>query len=163
MLVLPALISLLATTSGELPDDSASIAITVAQANVFDGFDDRFRYGIEYRFAPLSKFELIPVAGITTAANGASFVYGDLRRTFPVSDGLSIQGSFGLGRYDPGDIIDLGHLLEFRTGAMIVYHMSNDYDLELALYHFSNGGIGHTNPGTEALVLSISIPVGNPR
>lgn len=143
------------------PSEQPALAITVAQANILDDFKDPWRYGIEYRFHSLTQFDLVPVAGIMSAANGAKFVYGDLRRTFRISNNWSVRGSFGVGRYDPDDIIDLGHLLEFRSGLMIACHLPADFDVELAVYHFSNGGIGHTNPGTEAIVLSVSMPLGN--
>lgn len=138
----------------------AGWTFTLAQTSVLDDADDPLRYGIEYRFRGMGKWQLQPLLGITTAANGASFVYADLRRDFRLNATWSLTASFGLGRYDPDDIPDLGHKLEFRTGAAIAWHSPSNYRLELGLFHFSNGGISHRNPGTEALVLAFGIPAG---
>jgi len=139
--------------------NDSQLALTVSQTSLLDDPHDPVHYGVEYHFGTLSTWKLRPVIGITTAGHSASFVYADLRRDFRFARDWSVTPSFGLGRFDPDDVLDLGTLLEFRTGVAVAYHFPAQYRLELGLYHFSNGGIAAKNPGTEALVLSFGIPL----
>src|SRR5690606_20766094 len=101
-------------------------------------------------FRPMGSWKIFPVAGITTAANGATFVYLDGRREFLLTRDGYFTFSFGAGRFDPGDVLDLGHMLEFRTGLILGHRVQDEWRLELGVFHFSNGGLSHRNPGTEA-------------
>jgi len=67
--------------------------------------------------------------------------------------------SFGLGIFKDGNDINLGNDLEFRSGLEIAYQFQNNYRAGIAIFHLSNGGISSQNPGTEALVFSVCIPV----
>jgi len=65
---------------------------------------------------------------------------------------------FGAGVFDDSADIELGNTLEFRSGIELAYQFRNKVRMGVALFHLSNGGIGGDNPGTEALVFSVSIP-----
>ena len=53
---------------------------------------------------------------------------------------------------------ELGGTLEFRTGAELAWRFDDYSRLGLALHHISNASIYDSNPGTEMLVLTYSVP-----
>lgn len=151
---------LLMTASDEFePRHHGEAAATVARAGVADGMEDPARYGFEYRFRAFGEWRIYPAMGVMSAGDGASFVYVDLRHDYALSDDWFLGVSFGAGRFDPHDVLDLGHLLEFRSGVSVSRLVADRFRVELGIYHFSNGGLGRRNPGTEALVLSLGIPL----
>ena len=58
-------------------------------------------------------------------------------------------------------MMNLGNNLEFRSGVELAYQFKDKMRAGVAIFHLSNGGISSQNPGTEALVFSICIPVLN--
>lgn len=133
--------------------------LTVGQAGIFDSGDPPLRYGIEYRGRSFSRWRLIPAVGAAIADNGASFVYTDLRHDFWLDDRWVVIPSFGVGAFDDGENLDLGHTIEFRSGLEVAYRFHGEYRVGVALFHLSNGGISDQNPGTEGLVASLCIPL----
>ncbi len=67
--------------------------------------------------------------------------------------------SLGLGSFDDGEDVKLGHDLEFRSGIKITYQFKNDWRVGIGLFHLSNGGLGDRNPGTEPVFVGVSIPL----
>lgn len=134
--------------------------ITVGAVGIADRLERPTRLGVEYRFRPMERYRLIPAIGVVAATNGAHFVYADLRYDWWLSDRWLLIPSFGAGLFDDGDGLDLGQTLEFRSGLELARRFHRDYRLGVAIFHLSNGGLAERNPGTEALVLSLSIPVG---
>lgn len=138
------------------------VNLTAGQVGVFDDVDQPGRYGIEYRFKTLASpfgFNIIPAIGAAISDNDAKFYYVDFKHDFYLSDHWLLIPSFALGLFEDSDEIDLGDDLEFRSGFELSYQFQNKYRAGLALYHLSNGGISSSNPGTEVLILSLSIPV----
>lgn len=133
--------------------------ITAGQVGVFDNIDDPYRVGLEYRFRPFGSWQLIPAIGAAVAQNDAFFVYADLRHDFWLGDRWVVIPSFGLGLFNDGDQVELGQTLEFRSGVELAYRFHEQWRVGLALFHLSNGGLSDENPGTEALVLSLCIPL----
>ena len=64
-----------------------------------------------------------------------------------------------MGLFDDSEEIQLGNELEFRSGIEIAYQFRNKIRAGIAIFHLSNGGISSENPGTEALVISVCIPI----
>ncbi|MCK5395070.1 MAG: acyloxyacyl hydrolase [Gammaproteobacteria bacterium] len=136
--------------------------ITAGQIGILDDLDGPQRYGLEYRFKSFSGpggFRLIPAVGAARSNNGANFVYSDLRHDFYLNRRWILIPSFGIGIFNDSDEINLGNDLEFRSGVEIAYQFKNKIRAGVAIFHLSNGGISSQNPGTEALVFSICIPV----
>jgi len=65
--------------------------------------------------------------------------------------------NFGIGAFSKGNGKDLGHVVEFRSTLEISYQLKNKNRIGLSMGHFSNAGIGDTNPGTEILSLSYQV------
>lgn len=134
-------------------------SVSAGKLGVFDDIGDPFELGIAYRFRPVGKWSLLPAVGATVHDNGAYFVYSELRREFWLGGSWLLVPSFGLGFFEDGKKLDLGHTVEFRSGLEVGHRLENGWRVGVALFHLSNGGIGDRNPGTEALVFSISIPL----
>jgi len=136
--------------------------ITVGQVGILDNLDGPQRYGLEYRFKSFAGpygFRLIPAIGAAGARNGARFFYSDLRHDFYLNRHWLVIPSFGIGVFKDGNDLHLGDTAEFRSGLEFAYRFNKGYRAGLAIFHLSNGGISSTNPGTEALVFSFSIPI----
>jgi len=150
-------------TAGEY-QEYEMINITAGQVGILDDLDGLQRYGLEYRFKSFSgpwNFRLIPAVGAAFSNNGAGFVYTDLRHDFYLSRRWILIPSFGVGIFNDSSEIELGNNLEFRSGIELAYQFRNKVRAGIALFHLSNGGISSENPGTEALVVSICIPIMN--
>lgn len=134
-------------------------SVSAGKLGAFDDIGDPFELGVAYRFRPVSKWSLLPAVGATVHDNGAYFVYSEIRREFWMGGTWLLVPSFGVGLFEEGTNLDLGHTVEFRSGLEVGRLLENGWRVGVALFHLSNGGIGDRNPGTEALVFSISIPV----
>lgn len=146
----------------DVPEEYEMINITAGQVGILDDQDGSQRYGLEYRFTSFSGpwgFRLIPAIGAAAASNGARFFYADLRHDFYLNDNWLLIPSFGAGLFNDSEGIELGSDLEFRSGLELAYQFQNKMRAGIAIFHLSNGGISSQNPGTEALVFSVCIPV----
>lgn len=155
--------SLALTAAGASRPAPPMLNLTAGAVGVADSLQEPTRFGLEYRFRDRTRFRLIPAIGIAGAVNGARFIYADLRYDWWITDRLAVIPSFGPGIFDDGRGLELGQELEFRSGLELAYRFHREYRLGLALFHLSNGGLADENPGTEALVASLCIPLGRPR
>jgi len=69
------------------------------------------------------------------------------------------QLSFLPGVHVQGTGPDLGHPIEFRSGAEIGWQARNGVRVGLSYDHRSNGDISNLNPGLETLQLRVQIPL----
>ncbi|HKK56010.1 acyloxyacyl hydrolase [Marinobacter sp.] len=134
--------------------------ITVGQVGVDKNLNEPWRFGMEYRFSPLTRFRLVPSTGVAVGENDASFIYTELRRDFRLTGDWLLTPSFGLGLFNNRPDLDLGKPVEFRSGLEISRQFGGGYRLGAAIFHLSNGGLADKNPGTEAVVVSFSVPLG---
>ena len=139
---------------------TAMLNITAGQVGVLDNDLNSQRYGLEYRFKPFSKYKIVPSVGFAYSNNDDYFIYTDVRHDFWLNNRWVVSPSFGFGSFSDGEKIELGSDFEFRSGVEVAYRFNNNHRLGLAIYHLSNAGFSDKNPGTEALVLSYSIPIG---
>ncbi len=79
--------------------------------------------------------------------------------TRPSGAGAYAQLHFMPGLYAQGTGPDLGHDIEFRSGAEIGYQAKNGVRVGLSFDHRSNGDISSLNPGLETLQLRVSVPL----
>jgi hypothetical protein len=96
---------------------------------------------------------LFPVAGVMAAADGSLFTYAGGRIDYPLGSRLDFSPSIAAGLYYRGEGKILGGALEFKSGIELTCRLSGARRLGAALYHLSNGGLYHSNPGTESLLL----------
>ena len=91
--------------------------------------------------------------------NNMTFLGAGLLMDVQLGDNWIIQPSFApvWWRGKTRDL-DLGYDLEFRTRLEFAYRFPDKSRLGLAVSHSSNGGLGDTNPGTESIMLTVSVP-----
>jgi lipid A 3-O-deacylase len=127
---------------------------------------DEYETGWELHFAPRRFWplpdwapDLMPVLGAMATSQGTLYGYGGFRAEFPWGKRWMGIAGFAGGVYyrGPGGGKDLGSALEFRTNLELAYRLPGEARLGLCLYHLSNGGIYHLNPGSESLVLTYSV------
>ena len=66
--------------------------------------------------------------------------------------------SFGVGYYDDGSGMKLGHVIQFRTTFELSLLLKNNNRIGFSLGHISNGNLGDKNPGVEIFSLSYQVP-----
>ena len=117
-------------------------------------------YGLEYRFRAENRWHIVPAIGGTLVRDDANFFYGDLRCELWLDEHWSISPRFGLGVFQESALLDLGAPLEFRSGLELEHRLENGLRFSLGFFHISNASLADFNPGTEALFLSFSVPIG---
>ena len=72
---------------------------------------------------------------------------------------LFLAPSFAAGLYSAGNGPDLGHTLEFRSGATLGMRSYGGTRIGISFHHVSNGDLGRRNPGAETLGLTMTVPL----
>ena len=134
------------------------INFNVGEVEILDS-ETNPRYGMEYRHSPIGCWNLLPSAGFAFSENDASYLYVGLRRDFLLKPNWLLTGSFDAGAFEDGEGLALGHTVEFRSGIEIAFEMKTGSRLGLGFFHLSNGSISDENPGTEALVFAVMLPL----
>ncbi|HQU68010.1 MAG TPA: acyloxyacyl hydrolase [Albidovulum sp.] len=107
---------------------------------------------VEYHFAPRWKLgggDLYLAMAAMTNDPGDYFIGAGVGAEFPLGDkGWFLQGSIMPGYYDASSAgNDLGSDFEFRSSLALGYRMQSGWALSAAASHFSNAGLGDSNPG----------------
>lgn len=113
---------------------------------------------LEYRWQTPLFWKISPFVGIMGTTDSAAYGYGGLGADFKIGNNWILNPNFAIGAYHNGNGKDLGHGLEFRSGAELAYKFQNDSRLGIAFHHISNASLGDENPGTESVVLTYGIP-----
>jgi hypothetical protein len=131
-----------------------------------------YEMGWELRFAP-RRFRLFPRwlpaatpdAGFLASSRGIHYAYAGFRFEIPLGRRWMISPGTAAGLYDfgRGRGKRLGSPLQFRTGLELAYRLRTGDRIGLCLYHLSNAGLAHGNPGTESLVLTWTAALRPPR
>ncbi|MBU0725015.1 MAG: acyloxyacyl hydrolase [Alphaproteobacteria bacterium] len=139
-------------------EEPAFLALSAGAYDVNDDFTaGEFR--AEYRFSEASKLWIFtPFIGVMATTDEAVYGYVGLGVDIPLGQRVVLIPSAAVGAYHDGDGKDLGHTVEFRTGLELAYRFDNRSRLGLAVHHISNAGLGDSNPGTESVVLTYSMP-----
>ena len=77
----------------------------------------------------------------------------------PVSRRLFFCPTTSVGYLENGNGKWLGHEVQFRSGFELAYMFDDGQRLGLHLNHISNAGLGWSNRGAEAILLTYSVPV----
>ncbi|WP_162300035.1 acyloxyacyl hydrolase [Kineobactrum sediminis] len=141
------------------PEPGRMLNLSVGQLGIDRRLNNRGLYGAELRLQPIDWYQLVPSIGLAASETDAGFVYVDVKKDFFLSPHWYVTPAFGVGIFNETREFRLGHSLEFRSGMEAGYRFDNHYRLGLAVFHLSNGGLSEENPGTEIVVLSLSIPL----
>lgn len=162
IIVFLALSFVLTEASAAENNDNSPVHLLVLSAGnigIMDDLEEPSIAGIDYRMLPFSKWYLIPAIGFVYKDGGAKYAYIGISYDYWLSDNWVLVPSYGVGLYHKDKEVDLGGELEFRTGLEISHRFDNDYRLGLTIFHLSNGKIYGRNPGTEALEVTLSLPL----
>lgn len=117
-------------------------------------------FGIQWRGSEkLWIFQ--PIVGAMGTTDISGNVYAGISLDIFFGNRLVVRPSFAPGLYAKGSKgHDLGHTIEFRSGAEIAYRFDDRSRLGLEIYHLSNAHLNKThNPGEESIILTYSIPL----
>ncbi|MCX7553590.1 acyloxyacyl hydrolase [Marinicella sp. S1101] len=127
---------------------------SAGQINVFreNQFKNNF-YGLEVRFTPITQWSLTPSLGYQWSDSGISYFYSGLSYDIDLSDRWTFDVHSGVGLYDDGQFLNLGHTVQFRSGIEFDYQLTPKQKLGIVINHFSNSRLSAVNPGTESVSL----------
>ena len=156
------LLGLLALVSVRLDARAAEPSFLTLGVGVYDMFDDQTtaEFRLEYVFSEENKLWFFtPFVGLTATAEGGTYGYGGIGIDIFLGKRFVVTPNFAAGIYGNGDGKDLGHAIEFRSGANFAYRFDDYSRLGFAFHHISNAGLDERNPGEETLMLTYSIPL----
>lgn len=104
-----------------------------------------------------SARRLQPMVGGMITSDEAAYLYGGISMEVGRRQ-MVLRPSFAAGLYRQGRGKDLGGVLEFRSGLELDWVGRTGVQVGLELYHLSNAGLGHANPGQETLALTLGLP-----
>ena len=114
--------------------------------------------GSEYRFGDV-LWILSPLVGVMGTGQGAFYGYFGFGFDINFPDNIVLTPSAAVGYFEPGDGLQLGSHVEFRTGAELDYRFADLRRIGVGFYHMSNAGIGKDNPGQEMATVVLTVPM----
>src|SRR5215510_1801971 len=118
--------------------------------------------GIEYRTGHLLWWKFEPFIGAAITTQHSFYGYGGIRLATHWGERVAVAPSFAIGGYGRGNGKDLGNPAVLgRFGLDVEYRFEDDVRIGLGYHHLSNGKLlgQSTNPGTEIVGLTLSMPV----
>ena len=138
-------------------DDPPLIALGAGGYD-FDHRQPATEFRGEYRFAQ-GLFFIKPMIGALGTSRGTVYAYGGLRADFVFFDHYVLMPNAAVGWFHRGNGKNLGSPVEFKTGVELAWRFDGGARVGLAFDHISNAGLTQTNPGTEQLLLMVSLPL----
>ncbi len=155
-----ALVSLFLAAPVAAEDDPALLSAAVGVFSVDQDRNRAAEFRLEYR-SNLKLWIFKPMAAVAATSDGSVFLGAGILADIVLGSRFVLTGSVLANYYVQGSSdLDLGYPLEFRSQAEIAYRFDDRSRLGIALSHYSNAGIGDTNPGTETVSLYYSVPLG---
>jgi hypothetical protein len=139
--------------------DSPSLLFAAGVFALVEAYDYPYSFGVTFVARPLTAWRLAPGAGFAVGPDGIAFMYVDVRRDFALGERWFVTPSLATGWFLNGDVIGPRDHLEFQSGIMFSRRFDNGLRLGLAGLHISNGGLEHPNNGTEAVLLTLQVPL----
>jgi len=156
--ILPRTLLLLTIASAALAPAAAAQdgPAWAVNAGIFNtiGDDTPFEAGVELRLRPRTKMNLVPAFGLAATEEGSFWVYGGLRFDWQAAEGWFISPQLAVTAYENGDDLNLGGVVEFRSGLEVAYRLPSGSRLGILFFHLSNARIYKVNPGSNSLVLT---------
>lgn len=139
--------------------DSPSLVFAAGVFALVEAFDYPYSFGVTYVARPLTTWRLSPGAGFAVGPDGIAFMYVDVRRDFALGE----RWSFTPRRCDRLVHQRRRHRAARSPGIPERHPVSRRFDnglrLGLAGLHISNGGLEQPNNGTEAVLLTLQLPL----
>jgi lipid A 3-O-deacylase len=148
-----------AAGSSARADDPAFLSFSAGWFDVNRQKDQGAEFGLEYRSH--KKFWWFkPFVHMAGVSNGMTFLGAGVLIDFYFGRRWVVTPSFAPTWWrGKTDDLDLGHALEFRSRLEVAYRFDDRSRLGLSFSHSSNASLGDSNPGTESLMVTYSVPV----
>lgn len=160
--IISVLASLLLTASPAAADDDPDF---ISISGGWYDFNRQKEEGGEFRLEYRSDYKLWifkPFAGVAATTTGQAFVGAGVLIDVYFGRRFVLTPSFLTNYYTGGNSkLDLGHEVEFRSQLEFAYRFDDRSRLGFAVSHYSNAGIGNTNPGTETMSVYYTFPVSH--
>ena len=143
-------------------DDPAFLSFGVGTYDWNRQKDEGIEARIEYRHDKKMLGFLKPFAAVAYSKNDSNqfFVGAGVLMDVYFGKRFVMTPSFAPHYYNGGNAkLDLDYPLEFRSQIEFAYRFDDRSRLGMAVSHYSNAGLGTTNPGTESAQIYYSIPV----
>ncbi len=144
-------------------DDPAFLSLSAGAFDLNRQKDQGAEFRLEYRHD--KKFWIFkPFGTVASVSNGMTFVGAGVLIDAYFGRRWVVTPSFAptLWRGKTDDL-DLGHTIEFRSQLEVAYRLDDRSRVGLSFSHYSNAGLGDSNPGTESLILNYSLPISELR
>lgn len=139
-------------------DDPAFISFGAGYFDFNRQKDPGAEFRVEYR-SDYKLWQLKPFVAAGGATSGHGFIGAGVLLDVFLGRRFVVTPSFAPHYYFGGnDDLDLGYALEFRSQLEFAYRFDDRSRLGLAISHYSNAGLGDSNPGTEILSVYYSVP-----
>ena len=147
----------LGAAAESLPDDDVHVLrVGAADIRLHNGLDWPYAIDVTYRLRPVGAWQVAPAVGIEAATGGARFYYVEAQRDFAIDDRWFVVPALGLGFFQDGSDLELGHGLQFRTALSFGCRLRPAWRAGLTFTHISNAGLEDSNPGTEEMAVWVS-------
>lgn len=143
-------------------DDPAFLSVGAGAYDWNRQKDEGIEARIEYRHDKkyLGFFKPFVAAAASKNDSTQTFVGVGVLVDIYFGNRFVVTPSFAPHFYNGGNRkLDLDYALEFRSQMEFAYRFDDRSRIGLAVSHYSNAGLGKTNPGTESAILYYSHPV----
>ncbi len=106
---------------------------------------------------PIRWWRLDLAGGVSATEEGSIWGYLGVRRDLAPGERWGVAPGWGVALYEAGDGKELGGSIQFRSSLAIDYRITRRSRLGVTLYHLSNAGLEHPNPGSNSAVLTYGI------
>lgn len=131
------------------------------QARAAADFRLEFRSGLSLLPFFEAYFKVKPWAGLETTSRQSVWAGGGILVEIPLSQHWVLTPNIGLGAYGRSNGKNLGSSFEIRSTFEGGYVFDSGTRLVASFGHTSNAGVSKHNPGTEAAMLSIQLPLAS--
>lgn len=138
--------------------EQGRIKIGVGYYDILQQDEEAAAFNLEWRPGVRYFGFLSPHVGGIVASNGAAYGYAGFGAEWVIDDRFVILPFADVGLYAEGDGVDLGHVVEFRTGLELAYRFEDGSEIGVSGMHLSNADLDETNPGTEIVLVHYAVP-----
>lgn len=148
------------THPGQVPSGGGSYIFNAGAFDRVDRVAQTWNLGFERSWGAFAVWRLKPFAGADITGRRSLYYFGGLRLDLRFANHLDIEPNFAVAHYLHGDGKDLGSPLEFRSGLNVGWRYRDGKRIGIAYHHMSHWILfGSSNPGTEILALTFSMPL----
>ena len=152
-----------ADDSGDYQTNNNNLSLTIfaGQIGVADSLQQPELFGIEIQYSSFEvyDFKILPALGYSESQGGSRYSYINFRHDFWLDNHWVLTPMWGFGHFEDSAEVMLGHEFEFISGLELAYELPQKFRIGIHISHISNAGISSTNPGTETVELSFTMPI----